>query len=100
MTDGKQTDFFLASQHPSAGPALQRLASKYSMPERLWRHGIHEFLEVMRSRLPASQEHMVTFLYAAYQMMTLLYETVPEFEETWRECLGDIARYRLVLSSL
>jgi hypothetical protein len=29
-------DFFLASQHPSASPALHRLASKYSMPARMW----------------------------------------------------------------
>jgi len=27
-------DFFLASQHPSASPALRRLASKYAMPAR------------------------------------------------------------------
>ena len=41
-------DFFLASQHPSASPALNRLAAKYSMPARMWRHGIHAFLEVLR----------------------------------------------------
>ncbi|KAF9879594.1 Telomerase-binding protein EST1A [Colletotrichum karsti] len=28
-------DFFLASQHPSASPALRRLASKYAMPARI-----------------------------------------------------------------
>ncbi|KAK1658554.1 hypothetical protein BDP55DRAFT_506504, partial [Colletotrichum godetiae] len=43
-------DFFLASQHPSASPALRRLASKYAMPARMWRHGIHSFLEVLRHR--------------------------------------------------
>ncbi|QBZ57628.1 hypothetical protein PoMZ_02561 [Pyricularia oryzae] len=36
-------DFFLASQHPSANPALRRLAVKYAMPARMWRHGIHSF---------------------------------------------------------
>ncbi|PVH68442.1 hypothetical protein DL98DRAFT_631152 [Cadophora sp. DSE1049] len=36
-------DFFLASQHPSASPALRRLASKYAMPARMWRHGIHSY---------------------------------------------------------
>lgn len=40
-------DFFLASQHPSASSALRRLATKYSMPARMWRHGIHAFLEVL-----------------------------------------------------
>ncbi|KAK2005909.1 hypothetical protein LZ32DRAFT_502013, partial [Colletotrichum eremochloae] len=43
-------DFFLASQHPSDSPALRRLASKYAMPARMWRHGIHSFLELLRHR--------------------------------------------------
>ena len=68
-------DFFLASQHPSASPALSRLAAKYSMPARMWRHGIHAFLEVLRHRLPESLDHMLAFIYIAYSMMALLYET-------------------------
>uniref|UniRef100_A0A0D2Y886 DNA/RNA-binding domain-containing protein n=1 Tax=Fusarium oxysporum (strain Fo5176) TaxID=660025 RepID=A0A0D2Y886_FUSOF len=51
-------DFFLASQHPSASPALRRLASN---------------------------------------MMALLYEAVPAFEDTWIECLGDLGRYRMAI---
>ena len=90
-------DFFLASQHPSAGTALRRLASKYAMPARMWRHGIHSFLEVLRHRLPATLEHMLTFIYLAYGMMALLYETVPAFEDTWIECLGDLGRYRMAI---
>ena len=82
-------DFFLASQHPSASPALSRLAAKYSMPARMWRHGIHAFLEVLRHRLPQSLEHMLAFIYIAYSMMALLYETVSTFEDTWIECLGN-----------
>ena len=90
-------DFFLASQHPSASPALRRLASKYAMPARMWRHGIHSFLELLRHRLPQSLEHMLTFIYLAYSMMALLYETVPAFEDTWVECLGDLGRYRMAI---
>ncbi|PUU73083.1 hypothetical protein B9Z19DRAFT_1069268 [Tuber borchii] len=75
-------DFFLASQHPSASPALRRLADKYAMPARMWRHGIYSFLELLRHRLP---------------MMALLYETVPAFEDTWVECLGDLGRYRMAI---
>ncbi|KAI1286610.1 hypothetical protein F5Y03DRAFT_380589 [Xylaria venustula] len=90
-------DFFLASQHPSASPALKRLASKYSMPARMWRHGIHSFLELLRHRLPGSLEHMLTFIYLAYSMVALLYETVPAFEDTWIECLGDLGRYRMAV---
>jgi hypothetical protein len=69
-------DFFLASQHPSASPALRRLASKYAMPARMWRHGIHSFLELLRHRkqmislrlfigsnlmVPAQQGHNLTY---------------------------------------
>ncbi|EPE25308.1 TPR-like protein [Glarea lozoyensis ATCC 20868] len=90
-------DFFLASQHPSASPALRRLASKYAMPARMWRHGIHSFLELLRHRLPASLDHMLAFIYLAYSMMALLYETVPAFKDTWIECLGDLGRYRMAI---
>ncbi|KAI9790956.1 MAG: hypothetical protein M1833_001730 [Piccolia ochrophora] len=90
-------DFFLASQHPSASPALRRLASKYAMPARMWRHGIHAFLELLRHRLPGSLDHMLYFIYLAYSMMALLYETVPAFEDTWIECLGDLGRYRMAI---
>jgi hypothetical protein len=90
-------DFFLASQHPSASPALRRLATKYTMPARMWKHGIHSFLELLRYRLPDSLEFMISFIYTAYQMMSLLYETVPAFEDTWIECLGDLGRYRMAI---
>jgi hypothetical protein len=90
-------DFFLASQHPSASPALRRLAAKYSMPARMWKHGIHSFLELLRRRLPESMDYMLAFIYLAYQMMALLYETVPAFEDTWIECLGDLGRYRMAI---
>ncbi|KAL9097512.1 MAG: hypothetical protein Q9165_000408 [Trypethelium subeluteriae] len=90
-------DFLLASQHPSANSALQRLAAKYSMPGRMWKHGIHSFLELMRRYLPESREYMIAFILLAYQMMALLYETVPAFVQTWIECLGDLGRYRMAV---
>ncbi|KAI9813000.1 MAG: hypothetical protein M1832_006437 [Thelocarpon impressellum] len=90
-------DFFLASQHPSASPALRRLATKYAMPARMWRHGIHSFLELLRHGLPASLDQTLAFIYIAYPMLALLYETVPAFEDTWIECLGDLGRYRMAI---
>ncbi|KAH8757592.1 hypothetical protein F5883DRAFT_606990 [Diaporthe sp. PMI_573] len=89
-------DFFLASQHPSASPALRRLASKQwdAMPERIWPHGIHSFLEIFRHRLPTSLEDMLTFIYLVYAMMDLPYETAPRIE-----CLGDLGRYRIALEN-
>nr|POE79548.1 est/smg-like protein 1 [Quercus suber] len=90
-------DFLMATQHPSSTPMLRGLAMKYSMPARMWKHGIHAFLEVLRRRRPASQDYMVSFIYMAYQMIALLYETVPIFLDTWIECLGDLARYRMAI---
>ncbi|KAK7937584.1 uncharacterized protein PG986_014452 [Apiospora aurea] len=90
-------DFFLASQHPIASLSLRQLGAKYYMPGRMWKHGIHAFLELLRLRLPVSLEHMLTFIYLAYSMTALLYETVPAFEATWMECLGDLGRYRMAI---
>ena len=67
------------------------------MPARLWRHGIYSFLELLRHRLPHSLEHMLSFVYLAYQMMGLLMESIPVFHESWIECLGDLARYRMAI---
>lgn len=91
-------DFFLASQHPSASPALRRLASKHEMPATMWRHGIHHSLELIRHCPPASPEHMLTFIYLAYPMMGLLYETVSTFEDTRIKYFGDLGRYRTAIN--
>ncbi|TKA63741.1 hypothetical protein B0A55_12263 [Friedmanniomyces simplex] len=88
-------DFLMATQHPAATPELKALPTTYSMPARMWKYGIHAFLEVLRHRRPSSQDYMLSFIYLAYQMMTLLYETAPIFLDTWIECLGDLARYRM-----
>jgi hypothetical protein len=90
-------DFFLASQHPSASPLFQRSAAKYDMPARMWKHAIYYFLELLRRHLPESTEYMLGFIHSAYRMIGLLYETVPAFENTWIECLGDLGRYRMVI---
>lgn len=90
-------DFFLATQHPTSSPGLRRLPTKDALPARMWRHGIHQFLELLRHRLPHSFEHMLSFVYLAYHMMGLLMESVPAFYETWIECLGDLARYRMAI---
>ncbi|TKA21865.1 hypothetical protein B0A50_08737 [Salinomyces thailandicus] len=90
-------DFFMATQHPAAISTFAGLATKYSMPARMWKHGIHTFLEILCHGRPASQEYLLTFINIAYSMMALLYETVPNFVDTWAECLGDLARYRMAI---
>ena len=92
-------DFLMATQHPSATPDLKALPTTYSMPARLWKYGIHDFLEILRSRRPSSQDYMLSFIYLAYQMMALFYETAPIFLDTWIECLGDLARYRMSITA-
>jgi hypothetical protein len=63
----------------------------------MWRHGIHSFLELLRHRLPDSFDHILAFIYLAYSMMALLKKSVPVFENTWIEYLGDFARYRMAI---
>jgi hypothetical protein len=70
------------------------------MPARMWRHGIHSFLELLRHRLPDSLDHMLAFVYLAYSMMALLMESVPSFEETWIEYLRNLARYRMSIEEV
>ena len=41
------------------------------MPARMWKYGIHSFLELLRHSLPHSREHMLHFMHLAYCMMTL-----------------------------
>ncbi|KAK5153756.1 hypothetical protein LTS14_007450 [Recurvomyces mirabilis] len=90
-------DFLMATQHPSATSGPKELPAKYSMPARLRKHGIHAFLEILRHRRPDSQDYMLSFIYVAYQMTSLLHETVPVFLDTWFDCLGDLARYRTAI---
>jgi hypothetical protein len=51
----------------------------------------------LRHSLPGSLEHMVNFISSTYGTITLLYETVLTFRDTWIECLGDLARYRMAI---
>lgn len=84
--------FFLVSQHPDASHALKQLATTYKIPERMWRR-VHSFVELLQHELPASLEFMISFVYPAYQMMTLLYETVPSLENTWMGFLRDFSPF-------
>ncbi|KAJ5504617.1 DNA/RNA-binding domain E.t1.c1-type [Penicillium fimorum] len=90
-------DFFKVSQHPSASPALRGLADKYQTPARMWRYGVHSFFEQLLQKSPDSTEHMLNFIYFSFRMITCLLECVPDFRETWVQCLGDLARYRIAI---
>jgi hypothetical protein len=40
---------------------------------------------------------MLTFVSLAYSIIALLMESMPSFEKTWIECLGDLAFYRMAI---
>jgi hypothetical protein len=90
-------DFFLAFQHPSADPSLPRLALKYAMLARMWRHWIHSFLELLRHQLIDSLERMLAIPYLAYCTTLLLYKTVRTFENTLTGCLEDLVEYCMAI---
>ena len=64
------------------------------MPARMWKHGIHSFLEETIQYPEARLYHILAFIYLAYSMMALLYGTWLPSEDIWIECLGDIGRCR------
>jgi hypothetical protein len=90
-------DFFLASQHPAASPALQRLAMKYAMPRRMLRHGIHSFLELLLPRWPNNFDDMIAFIDLARSMVSLMEDILPESEEQWEDCRRCLESYTEVL---
>ncbi|KAL2264998.1 hypothetical protein VTJ83DRAFT_7508 [Remersonia thermophila] len=78
-------EFFLASQHPSASPALRNLAAKYAMLARKRRYHsviIHDFLDLLQHSELDSLEP------------ALLAITLPAFEDAWIKRLGDPGRRR------
>lgn len=91
-------DFYVASLHPIASPLVMGLAEKYQVPARMWHNGIFGLLNLQESRQPDSTEHMLSFIYYCYSLLTLFLETTaPKFERVWMECLGDLSRYRMSL---
>jgi hypothetical protein len=88
---------FLKSQHPSASLVLKEFGDKNFMPSRMWRHGIHTFLEVLRQKYLETVEYILRFVSFAYSLITRLSESVSAFRDTWNEQLGDLARYRMTM---
>ncbi|KAE8155446.1 hypothetical protein BDV40DRAFT_311202 [Aspergillus tamarii] len=93
----KYYDLFMVSQHPLANLVLKELSEH--MATRVWRYGIHQFLHQLYCQLPGSLEHMLRYIYVAYSMLTLLLQTVPDFEGIWLECLGNLSRYGVAIEN-
>ncbi len=90
-------DLVLASQHPSASPALQRLGAKYAMPVCMWNHNTQSSLDLFRQRPPTYLDLMLTFSYLTYAMVVFLHETLPAVRETWFKYLGDLDQCRMAI---
>lgn len=89
----------LVSQNPSMSPVLGKLAAKYSMPARMWPHGIHPCLGMLRQKLSDLLEYTLALIDISYPMFTFYHETVLAFEDSWIECLGGLGRYRIARPS-
>jgi hypothetical protein len=87
-------DFLVACQHPSASPALRRIGMKYAMPARMWEHGLHGFLELLRSQMPGTSKHMLEYLDHAYSVLDDLGKHVPSLSSEWIECANGLNVYR------
>ncbi|QSL67078.1 hypothetical protein MERGE_001465 [Pneumocystis wakefieldiae] len=93
-------NFLLLTQHPSASLSIMKIPIKYTIPARLWRNSIYTYLEILRSQLPYTIEHLISYILFSYSQITVLLETVSAFENEWIECLGDLARYRMAIEEI
>lgn len=89
----KHYDFLSASQHPSASPALRRLARKYNMPSRMWERGIDDFMKVSLRQMPGTAKHMLDYLSFARSMIDRLNAEVPSLATEWSECIKGLDAY-------
>jgi hypothetical protein len=86
-------DFFLASQHPSASPALKDLAVKYAMPNRMWRNDIHSLLEILSQKPKEHSDGMAKFLRMVHETMDMLQENVPSMQDEWDKILDALGTF-------
>ena len=84
-------DFYAACQHPGCSSHLIGLIAKNSMPQRMWMHGIQNYLKVLRSNLPDTLEHMMYFMCHAYSMLTVFSETGAVYD--WSGRFANLASY-------
>ena len=93
-------DFMIASHHPSASRALRNLASKYSMPTRMWRHGTQAFLNTLRRHGSEHLDLVQDFLSDASSNLHDLIECVPDMTDQWESILQGLEEYASVLKDL
>ncbi|KDQ62457.1 hypothetical protein JAAARDRAFT_54406 [Jaapia argillacea MUCL 33604] len=90
---------------PSVPASLCNIPQKYNIIMRLWTHAFNKLLENLRRascRSPIAFKHLQEFIYYAYTFYTGLLEeqTLAAYRSNWLECLGDLARYRMVVTKM
>jgi hypothetical protein len=96
----KHHDFFLATQHPSASPALRQLASKYAMPTRMWKNGIQPILELFRLNLDGRTGHVQDFLRDTRHTLKMFQENLPGMVDDWNKMEAALLEFENVVYDL
>ena len=87
-------DFYLATQHSSAGFAIGALATKHLVPARMC---FRFFSQLSKHRLPLLDDYELTFVCPVYQIMAVPSMLVPAFEHTWIEGPGHLGWYWMAI---
>ncbi|EDN06609.1 predicted protein [Histoplasma mississippiense (nom. inval.)] len=90
-------DLLICTQHPITNGEILEIPVKYNMPSRMLHQGIYALLKIMKARRPDSHDYMISFIYYAYGLLTLLIDMVPGLKNLWLECLGDLTSYMMCL---
>ncbi|EDN11061.1 predicted protein [Histoplasma mississippiense (nom. inval.)] len=90
-------DLLICTQHPITNGEILAIPVKYNMPSRMLHQGIYALLKIMKARRPDSHDYMISFIYYAYGLLTLLIDMVPGLKNLWLECLGDLTSYMMCL---
>jgi hypothetical protein len=79
----------IANTSESQRPFLSDFVFKKRLQEQIF-----NFMEVLKSNLPASRDHMLFFIELAYSTMMTFLEEFPRMEGEWLQCLSSISLYR------
>lgn len=93
----KYHDFLFLAYHHRGSSATAALPKKYKIPLRLWNKGIFKFLDQLRAFRPNSKELIFQFTIHCFSVLTMLTDPPIESRNMWREALGDVARFSMVV---
>lgn len=89
-------DLTIVALHPQSSSCLKTFSRSHGIDESQWQRCIYSQLEMLRSRLPESLEHLETFMYYIYGLLGSLQEIQGADRQVWIEAQGDLAHFRYV----